>query len=221
MSIKVAIVEDDAPVRDSWGKLVATQSDFECVGSFGTGEAALARLPEVTPNVVLMDINLPGISGIECTARLREMLPQTQVLMVTVYADNEHLFEALKVGASGYLLKCTDREELARSIREVAGGGAAMNSSIARRVIEAFRKPTGAKAASLSPREKDVLGLLAKGMAAKDIARQLNTSHETVRVHLRHIYEKLHVHCREDAIAKYLSGVGQGLQAPRPMTHPV
>src|SRR5262252_2244270 len=136
MSIRVAIVEDDAPVRDGWVSLVNSQPDLECVGSYGSGEAALAGAPKPPPDVVLMDINLPKMSGIECTARLKDAHPETQVLMVTVYADNENLFEALKAGASGYLLKCTDREELARSIREVAAGGAPMNGSIARRVIE-------------------------------------------------------------------------------------
>jgi DNA-binding NarL/FixJ family response regulator len=214
MSIKVAIVEDDAPVRNGWVKLVSAQPDFECVGSFGSGEAALDGIHAPAPDVVLMDINLPGMSGIECTARLKDAHPQTQVLMVTVYADNEYLFEALKAGASGYLLKCTDREELARSIREVAAGGAPMNGSIARRVIEAFHKPAVDKA-RLSPREKEILNCLAQGLTAKDIARQFSTSHETVRVHMRHIYEKLHVHCREDAVAKYLSGVHAVRHGPK------
>ncbi|MBN8461066.1 MAG: response regulator transcription factor [Verrucomicrobia bacterium] len=206
MNIKVGIVEDNRGVRESWARLVAAEPDFTCVGSFSNGEEALGDFPRSQPDVVLMDIRLPGISGIECTARLKAILPATQILMVTVYTDNEHLFEALKAGASGYLLKCTDREELAQSIREVMTGGAPMSGSIARRVIEAFHgTPASPRDDSgLSPRELEILGLLAQGLVAKDVAQRTGLSYQTVRVHLRNIYEKLHVHSRAEAVAKYL-----------------
>lgn len=208
MSIRVGIVEDNRGVRETWAKLVAAEPGLECVGCFDNGEDALASFAGTCPDVVLMDIRLPGMSGIECTARLKALLPQTQILVVTVYTDNEYLFEALKAGASGYLLKCTDREELARSIREVAAGGAPMSGTIARRVIEAFRKPAPNVRDEwrLSPREQEILGLLAQGLGAKDVACRIDLSYQTVRVHLRNIYEKLHVHSRAEAVAKYLGG---------------
>ena len=206
MSIKVGIVEDNRGVRESWTKLVAAEDDFLCVGSFASGEEALTGFPELLPDVVLMDIRLPGMSGIECTARLKSLLPQAQILMVTVYTDNEYLFDALKAGASGYLLKCTDRQELADSIRGVVAGGAPMSGSIARRVIDAFRgtSPPAREDSNLSAREQEILGLLAQGLVAKDVAQRIDLSYQTVRVHLRNIYEKLHVHSRAEAVAKYL-----------------
>jgi DNA-binding NarL/FixJ family response regulator len=206
MNVKVAIVEDNAGVRENWAKLLAAEPGFKCVAACETAEVALKRLPECRPNVVLMDINLPGMSGIECTAHLKEKLPQTQILMVTVYADHEHVFEALKVGASGYLLKCTEPEELIRAIADVMRGGAPMSGQIARRVIEAFRQPRpapGDAEAQLTARESEILEHLARGFANKEIAARLGTSIETVRVHIRHIYEKLHVHSRTQAAAKY------------------
>jgi DNA-binding NarL/FixJ family response regulator len=207
MNVKVAIVEDDAGVRENWVKLINTEPGFRCVAACASGEAALTRFPALRPEVVLMDINLPGMSGIECTARLKEQLPQTQVLIVTVYADTEHVFEALKFGASGYLLKITEPEVLTRSIAEVMRGGAPMTGQIARRVIEAFRKPASpAREAQLTAREQETLEFLSKGYANKEIAATLGTSVETVRVHLRHIYEKLHVHSRTEAAARYLLG---------------
>lgn len=210
MSIRIGIVEDNRGVRETWAKLVATEPGFECVGSYASGEDALANFPTGKPDVVLMDICLPGISGIECTGRLKALLPATQILVVTVYTDNEHLFDALKAGASGYLLKCTGREELIGSIRDVMTGGAPMSGSIARRVIEAFHAPAPAPASThrLSPREQEILALLAQGLVAKDVARKTDLSYQTVRVHLRNIYEKLHVHSRDEAVAKYLQDSG-------------
>jgi len=208
MSIRIGIVEDNRGVRETWAKLVATEPGFECIGSYASGEDALANFPAQPPDVVLMDICLPGISGIECTSRLKALLPATQILVVTVYTDNEHLFDALKAGASGYLLKCTEREELIESIRDVMSGGAPMSGGIARRVIQAFHVPAPAPADSprLSPREQEILALLAEGLVAKDVARRTDLSYQTVRVHLRNIYEKLHVHSRDEAVAKYLQG---------------
>jgi DNA-binding NarL/FixJ family response regulator len=208
MSIRIGIVEDNRGVRETWAKLVATEPGFACVGSYATGEDALANFPVEKPDVVLMDICLPGISGIECTGKLKSLLPATQILVVTVYTDNEHLFDALKAGASGYLLKCTNREELIESIRDVMSGGAPMSGSIARRVIEAFHAPAPKPATGnpLSPREQEILALLAEGLVAKDVAQRTDLSYQTVRVHLRNIYEKLHVHSRDEAVAKYLQG---------------
>jgi DNA-binding NarL/FixJ family response regulator len=212
MSINVAIVEDNAGVRETWAKLLAGTPGFRCVATCESGEAALKRFPATRPDVVLMDIHLPGMSGIECTARLKVKMPQTQILMVTVYADNEHVFEALKAGASGYLLKCTDPEELTRAITDVVRGGAPMTGQIARRVIEVFRQP-GPQAqpiTELTQREREILELLAKGYANKEIAARLGGSIETVRVHVRHIYEKLHVHSRTEAAARYLDSGERG-----------
>lgn len=208
MSIRIGIVEDNRGVREAWAKLIAAEDGLACVGCYGSGEDALAGFSVDSPEVVLMDICLPGISGIECTARLKELLPQVQILVVTVYTDNENLFEALKAGASGYLLKCTDREELLRSIREVVAGGAPMSGSVARRVIEAFHSPVSSprETDSLTLREEEILALLAQGLVAKDVARKVGLSYQTVRVHLRNIYEKLHVHSRAEAVRKYLHG---------------
>jgi DNA-binding NarL/FixJ family response regulator len=216
-TIKVGIVEDNPGVRENWAKLLNAQAGLACVGACPSGEAALASLPDARPDVVLMDINLPGMSGIECTARLKLKLPATQILMVTVYTDHEHLFEALKAGASGYLLKCTGREELTHAIVEVMSGGAPMNGRIARRVIEAFRQPTHppGQDARLSDREQEILGWVARGLVPKDIAPRLNMSYGTVRVHLRHIYDKLHVHSRSEAVAKYMASPERSPNAPR------
>jgi DNA-binding NarL/FixJ family response regulator len=213
MSVNIGIVEDNSGVRENWVKLLNTEPGFKCIGAHGSGEAALTAFQATRPDVVLMDINLPGMSGIECTARLKEMMPKTQVLIVTVYADNDYVFEALKVGASGYLLKCSAPAELARAIREVVGGGAPMSGQIARRVIDVFRAPArtpgpAMDAAALTPREQETLELVARGYSNKEIASRLGASVETIRVHIRHIYEKLHVHSRTEAAAKYLANAG-------------
>jgi DNA-binding NarL/FixJ family response regulator len=204
MSAKVAIVEDSAGVRENWSKLINREPGFTCVGVCDTAEAALRKLPALQPDVVLMDINLPGMSGIECTARLKEKMPDVQILIVTVYADNEHVFEALKRGASGYLLKCTEPADLLYAISDVMHGGAPMTGQIARKVIGVFRKPAAkiVEDAQLTRREEEILELVSKGYANKEIAAKLGTSVETVRVHLRHIYEKLHVHSRTEAAAR-------------------
>jgi DNA-binding NarL/FixJ family response regulator len=216
-SIKVGIVEDSLGVRENWVKLINAQPGLTCVGACASGEAALAQLPEARPDVVLMDINLPGMSGIECTVRLKQKVPAAQILMVTVYTDNEHLFEALKAGASGYLLKCSAREELTSSIVEVMAGGAPMNGRIARRVLEAFRRPEPppGDGAKLSPREQEILGWIARGLVPKEVAARLDMSYETVRVHLRHIYDKLHVHSRTEAVVKYMASPDRSADASR------
>lgn len=208
MRINVGIVEDDREVRDNWVKVLNAHPKIRCIGACECGEAALKELPEHKPDVVLMDIDLPGMSGIQCTALLKERLPKTHILMVTVYSNNNSIFEALQAGASGYLLKNNSSAEVIRSVIEVVEGGAPMTGQIARRVIEAFRRPApkDLKEAQLTAREREILQLLAKGYANKEIASQIDVSVSTVRTHIEHIYEKLHVHCRTEAAAKYLGG---------------
>jgi DNA-binding NarL/FixJ family response regulator len=215
MRINVAIVEDDREVRENWVKVLNAHPKLKCLAASESGEDALRKFPECQPDVVLMDINLPGMSGIQCTALLKERLPKTQILMVTVYSNNNSVFEALQAGASGYILKNNSSEEVIRSIIEVVEGGAPMTGQIARRVIEAFRRrpPKGLKEAQLTTRETEILQLIAKGYANKEIASQLDVGVSTVRTHIEHIYEKLHVHCRTEAAAKYLIGPDVG---PRP-----
>lgn len=212
IKITVAIVEDDRDVRENWAKLLDAHPRLRCVATCESGETALRIIPEAEPDVVLMDINLPGMSGIRCTAMLKNCLPKTHILMVTVYSDNDSIYEALKCGASGYLLKSAASEDLIGSIIEVVEGGAPMTGQIARRVIDAFRKPesAGVESAQLTSREKEILHLLAKGYANKEIAAHLGTSAGTVRVQVQHIYEKLHVHSRTEAAAKYLVGAERG-----------
>jgi DNA-binding NarL/FixJ family response regulator len=212
MRISVGIVEDDHEVRENWVKLLNAHPKLKCVGACGSGEEALKRFPACPPDVVLMDINLPGMSGIQCTALLKQHLAKTQVLMVTVYSNNNSVFEALKAGASGYILKTNSSQEVIRSIVDVMEGGAPMTGQIARRVIEAFRKPAPQvlNEAALTTRETEILQLIAKGYSNKEIASQLNVGVSTIRTHTEHIYEKLHVHCRTEAAAKYLVGAGSG-----------
>lgn len=206
MTIKVAIVEDSPGVRDNWAKLINAAPGFKCVCTCATAEAALKVLPAAQPHVVLMDINLPGMSGIECTARLKEQLPELQILMVTVHGDNDRIFAALQAGASGYLLKRTTTGELLESISDVMRGGAPMTGEIARKVIDSYRRPlpTAGAEAGLSRREEEILGWLTQGYSNKEIADRLTISFDTVRTHLRHVYEKLHVRSRTEAATKYL-----------------
>jgi len=215
--VKVAVVEDDADTRESWAKLLDAPPRVRCVAACGSAEEALLVMPDCRPQVILMDINLPKMSGIACTARLKQLLPKTQILMLTAYSRNDYIFEALKAGASGYLLKSLSSEELIRSILEVVEGGAPMTGQIARRMIEIFRKfaPKGGTEAQLTPRENEILQLLAQGYINKEISSHLDCSTGTVKIHLEHIYEKLHVHSRTEAAAKYLGGP---TPAPQPTT---
>lgn len=207
--IDVAIVEDNAALGNGLRKIVESATDFRCVGVWTTAEEALKKIDAFRPQVVLMDINLPGMSGIEATARIKHHLPDMQVIMVTVYRDHDQIFAALKAGASGYLVKRSTPEEVRQAIRDVRSGGAPMSAEIARRVVEAFHQPL--KSASpaagddvkLSKRETEILELLTKGLANKEIADRLDISVETVRVHLRRVYEKLHVHSRTEAAMKF------------------
>jgi DNA-binding NarL/FixJ family response regulator len=205
MSITVAIVEDDEGVRDALIRILARSTDLRCLGWYGSGEDALRGLPTLNPDVVLMDIHLPGMSGVECvrSLKLRERSPQ--VVMLTVYEDSEPIFESLAAGAAGYLLKRTPPAELLEAVRDVHYGGAPMSSQIARRVVESFRNaPAAPEKHALSPREQEILQRLAQGLLIKEIAVELGIGFDTVRTHIRRIYEKLQVHSRAQAVAKYL-----------------
>jgi DNA-binding NarL/FixJ family response regulator len=207
MPISVAIVEDDREIREMLTRAVQKAPQLSFVGSCPSGEVALAELPALAPNVVVMDIQLPGMNGIECTGRLKQTMPTTQVLMFTVFMDSDQIFNALSAGASGYLLKRTARAEIVTAIEQVWQGGSPMSGEIARKVVESFRTPTSRKPAveeQLTPREEEVLKLLAAGHGNKAIASALSVSAETVRFHLKHIYEKLHVRSRTEAVIKYL-----------------
>ena len=206
MSISVSIVEDDAQVRASLVKLIDSSPGFRCVSNHASAENALQEIPKVKSQVVLMDINLPGINGVECVRRLKPQMPGTQVIMLTVYQNTEHIFNALAAGATGYLLKQTPPAELLAAIREVHGGGSPMSSHIARKIVQSFQQSASAsaEAQSLSPREAEVLDLLAKGFLYKEIADSMKVTYATVHTHIRHIYEKLHVRSRTEAVAKHL-----------------
>jgi DNA-binding NarL/FixJ family response regulator len=215
----VAIVEDNAGLRRSLERLLSHAPGLRCVGAWADGESALAQLSELKPDVVLMDIHLPGISGIECTAALKRACPRSQVIMVTVYEDTENIFRALQAGACGYLLKRAPSAEILDAIAEVRLGGAPMTGEIARRVVEAFQTPPPAYATSavLSSREMELLTLLSKGFSNKEIADKLDIAYQTVKVHLKHIYEKLHVRSRTEAILKFMGEPAAlpGRAAPR------
>jgi DNA-binding NarL/FixJ family response regulator len=205
LSISVSIIEDDASVRKILAGWVSRAKNFRFVSEHANAEEAMPHLQKNPPDVVLMDINLPGMTGIQCVGRLKPSMPGTQYLMLTVYEDSEHIFEALEAGASGYLLKRTPREELLASIKQVHEGGAPMTSYIARKVVQAFHrpKPSQPEASELSPREWEVLGLLARGFAYKEIADALGISLPTVNTHIHRTYEKLHVRSRGEAVARF------------------
>jgi DNA-binding NarL/FixJ family response regulator len=205
--IKVVIVEDQTWLRENLVRDINEYPGLCCVNAYRTAEAALQGVLDDQPDVVLMDINLPGIDGVECVRRLKLILPELHCLMLTVYEESEKIFNSLLAGASGYLLKRTNTEELLEAIQQAHGGGSPMSSSIARKLVAYFNQMGAAKTdnvAALSPREQQVLELLAKGAAYKDIAHQLSISIETVRMNVKHIYAKLHVHSRGEATAKYL-----------------
>lgn len=206
--IKVAIVEDSADLRRSLTLLLEDSPGFSCVGSYFTAEDALRQLPKAPPKVVLMDINLPNMSGIECTRRLKELLPQVRVIMITVCRDNDRIFKALRAGACGYLLKRSSPEDILEAIKEVHQGGAPMSSEVARNVVEAFQQSATPQnqASELSTREQEVLELVAKGLPDKEIAAKLSISISTVRFHLKHVYDKLHVRSRMEAALKHSAG---------------
>lgn len=204
--ITVSIVEDDQRVRESLAVLINGAENIRCVSTNATGEAALEDIARRKPDVVLMDINLPGISGIECVRKLKAQLPKLQILMLTMYEDDEKVFQSLVAGASGYLVKRTSPAELLKAIEEVQSGASPMSGKIARTVVEYFRTLQTAEPQQeyLSKREEEILGLLVKGYRYKEIADALSISYETVRSHLKNIYDKLHVHSRTEAVVKYL-----------------
>ena len=207
VSIGVAIVEDDVPAREILAGWIRSADGFKLVGEYDDAESAIAELPQKQPSVVLFDINLPGMNGIECVRKLKPRLLETQFLMVTVYEDANHIFDALAVGASGYLLKQMRRSELLDALKDVHVGGSPMSSQIARKVVQSFRRneteTADGESVSLSQREREVLELLARGYLYKEIAEMLKISVQTVNTYIRRIYEKLHVRSRAQAVAKY------------------
>jgi DNA-binding NarL/FixJ family response regulator len=204
--ISVSIVDDEKKLCKSIATFLNGSDGFRCASIYGSAEAALQHLQTDKPDVVLMDINMPGMDGIECVRRLKALAPQIQILMLTVYEDTERIFKALAAGATGYLLKRLEPEELLQAIRDVHAGGSPMSNSIARKVVASFQAAhlAGEQQNLLSQREQSVLDCLAEGLAYKQIADQLGISINTIRTHLRHIYEKLHVQSRTEAVAKYL-----------------
>ncbi len=206
MTRKVAIVEDDAGIRDDLVALLTATPGFRCVGACSSAEEALADIPFWRPEVVLMDINLPRMSGIECVTRLKARMPDLLVLILTVYDDGDSVFRALKAGANGYLVKRLASDKLLDAIQEVSTGGAPMSCHIARKVVQFFHHagPSDEVSENLSPRELEILDLLVAGCFFKEIAERLGISGETVRTHVNHIYRKLHVRSRTEAVVKYL-----------------
>lgn len=202
---KVAIVEDNKTTREALETIVNMSPDFRCICTCPTAEEALRVLPEKKPELVLMDIQLPNMSGVECVAKLKELLPNIHAIMVTVYEDPDRIFRALRAGASGYLLKRAEPEEVLSAMREVQQGGGAMSGEIARKVIGYFREQAKATAEvdELTAREREVLELVVHGMSNKEICERLNVTLAAVRFHLKHIYQKLHVHSRTEAVLKY------------------
>jgi DNA-binding NarL/FixJ family response regulator len=203
----VAIVEDNPTIRNTFRQWIETAPGFRCVCACGSAEEALVEIPRHKPDVALIDIHLPGQSGIACTAQLKEKLPGIQIIIVTVYRNHELIFQALQAGACGYLLKRSSPEEILKAINEVRSGGAPMTGEIARMLVEAFQKKPGttASADELTEREDEILDYLAEGLSNKEIADKVKISYDTVRAHLRHIYEKLHVRGRTEAVRKYLT----------------
>ena len=208
MAITVSIVEDNEKLRSTLSRVLSRADGFQCLSQFANAEAALEALPKESPNVVLMDINLPGINGVECVRRLKQLIPDTQMIMLTAYEDTENIFNSLAAGASGYLLKRTSSAELLEAIRDVRKGGSPMTAHIARKVVQSFQKAGASTqpAENLSPREQEVLDCLSHGLIYKEIAEKLGISYETVHTYIRRIYEKLQVRTRTEAVAKFLRG---------------
>jgi DNA-binding NarL/FixJ family response regulator len=206
MPIKVCIVEDNADMREGVAQVMNQAPGLRCLSTYASGEAAVRDLPSQKPDVALVDIHLPGMNGIECVARLKAQLPQLQVLMLTRYEQSDMIFESIRAGASGYLLKHTSAAELVQAVEQIHAGGAPMTMQIARKFINYFQqlqKPAS-ELGNLTPREREVLNLLARGYLYKEIADSLGISINTLRNHLRTIYDKLHVHSRTEAAVKYL-----------------
>jgi DNA-binding NarL/FixJ family response regulator len=222
MNISVSIVEDDHQVRESLSRLIDSSNGYQCVSEHASAEDALEEIPKVRPHVILMDINLTGISGVECTRRLKPLLPDTQIIMLTVYQNTEHIFDALTAGATGYMLKQTRPDQLLIAVRDVHGGGSPMSSHIARKIVQSFQQQSPRdEPQSLSPREAQVIELLAKGYLYKEVADSMGVTYATVHTHIRHIYEKLQVRSRTEAVVKHLSrSYAVGKDADRPVALP-
>ena len=208
MPISISIVEDNDKLRGTLAKVIGRADGFRFATDYANAEEAIADLPKVWPDVVLMDINLPGMNGVECVRKLKTLLPQTQVMMLTVYEDTENIFKALAAGANGYMLKRTPTKDLIEAIREMQRGGSPMTTHIARLVVQSFQKSaapsSGGSLSELSEREQQVLDLLAQGLIYKEIAEKLSIGYETVHTYIRRIYEKLQVRTRTEAVAKFL-----------------
>jgi len=206
MPINVSIVEDNEDLRATLARLINRAEGFHCVSQYATAEAALEGLPKDRPEVVLMDINLPGINGVECVRRLKQVAPEIAAVMLTAYEDTENIFNALAAGATGYLLKRAPRAELLDAMREVHRGGSPMTTHIARKVVQSFQKAPASPQteAVLSAREQEVLDYLSQGFLYKEIAEKMGISYETVHTYIRRIYEKLQVRTRTEAVAKFL-----------------
>ena len=205
MPITVSIVEDNDKLRGTLARVLNRAEGFRCVSQYGSAEDALKDLPNVKPEVVLMDINLPGMNGVECVRQLKPLLPETQVMMLTVYEDTENIFNALAAGANGYMLKRTSTKELIEAIHEVKRGGSPMTMHIARKVVQSFQKSAPAQSTeNLSEREQQVLDLLTQGLIYKEISDKLGIGYETVHTYIRRVYEKLQVRTRTEAVAKFL-----------------
>lgn len=206
MPVTVAIVEDNADLRGTLARVIARAPGHQCVGQYGDAESALASLPKDKPQVVLMDINLPGMNGVECVRKLKQLVPETLVVMLTAYEDTDNIFGSLEAGASGYLLKRSKSAEILEAIKEVMDGGSPMTAHIARKVVHSFQSKGSSPqpTENLAEREKEVLDLLSQGFMYKEIADKLGISFETVRTYIRRIYEKLQVRSRTEAVAKVL-----------------
>ena len=206
MSISVSIVEDNDKLRATLARVLNRAEGFRCLSQYANAEDALKDLPQVRPDVVLMDINLPGMNGVQCVRQLKALLPEIQVMMLTVYEDTENIFNALAAGASGYMLKRTSSKELLEAIQEVHRGGSPMTMHIARKVVQSFQQTaaTAQSTENLSEREQQVLDCLTQGLMYKEIAEKLGISYETVHTYIRRIYEKLQVRTRTEAVAKFL-----------------
>jgi DNA-binding NarL/FixJ family response regulator len=207
----VVVVEDDKGLREQLVAILRSAPDLKCIGAFARGEEALAKIPAQNPDVVLMDIGLPGMSGIDCVAQLKKLNPAPQIIMVTVYEDSDRIFRALKAGANGYLVKSSPPDELLDAVRDVDSGGAPMSSHIACKVVEHFhvQKPDGHEKNSISQRERQVLELLASGFIYKEIGDQLGIGVETIRSHVKNICQKMHVRNRVEAVAKHQAHGGR------------
>jgi DNA-binding NarL/FixJ family response regulator len=208
--VKIVVVEDENWIRENLAREINSAPGFRCINHYRTAEEALQGIPADQPDVVLMDINLPGMDGVECVRRLRATFPELGFLMLTVYEESEKIFKSLLAGANGYMLKRTSTPNLLEAIRQTHAGGAPMSSSIARKVVAYFNEMGRAQSSTvaLSPRELQVLELLANGAAYKHIADKLSLSIETIRMNVKHIYAKLHVHSRGEAVAKYMQKTG-------------